>query len=67
MPSSFFARAADQNDDGIMTEEQAKAAPKDNDKMVIKEFNTREDLLASTTPMIAINSIEPEQGPISGK
>lgn len=54
------------NDGNIMTEEEAKNAKKSRDDMVIKDF-TSEELLNSATPMVSIKSIEPQQGPMSGK
>lgn len=41
--------------------------PTDNDGMVIKDFFSKEELNKSKTPLISISSIEPEQGPVSGK
>ena len=59
-------RAQDANNDGILTEEEAKAAAKSTDNQAIKDFG-REELLTSTTPLVSISSIDPEQGPMSGK
>ena len=59
-----FARA--DGDPGVtMTQEEAAAMPKDNGGP-LSDF-TREELNNSKTPMISIASIEPEQGPVTGK
>ena len=50
-----------------MSEAEAKKAAKSGDSQEIKEFVNREDLINSNVPKISIASIEPEQGPISGK
>ncbi len=50
-----------------MSEAEAKKAAKSGDNQEIKEFVNREDLINSNVPKISIASIEPEQGPISGK
>lgn len=40
--------------------------PKDRDTNALNEF-TREELNNSKTPLLSISSIEPEQGPVTGK
>lgn len=51
-----------------MSEEEAKNAKKSRDDMDIKDFTQlREELNSSTTPMVSITSIEPAQGPMTGK
>ena len=49
-----------------MNEDEAKAAPKARDNQLIKDFGS-EELKLSTVPKVSIFSIEPEQGPRTGK
>ena len=49
-----------------MSEEEAKNAAKSRDDLQIKDYG-KEELLLSPVPKISLNSIEPEQGPITGK
>ena len=49
-----------------MTKEEAKAAAKAADNQEIKDFGSKE-LLLSDVPKVSIQSIEPEQGPQTGK
>ena len=49
-----------------MSEEEAKNAAKSRDDLQIKDYG-KEELLLSPVPKISLNSIEPEQGPITCK
>ena len=65
-PSKIYARAADGDEDVIFTKEDAQAARKSADNQNIKDFG-KEELHSSTVPLVSIHSIEPEQGPMTGK
>lgn len=49
-----------------LTKEEAAELGADNRDDSIKDF-TKEELNRSTTPLISITSIDPEQGPVTGK
>ena len=50
-----------------LSEDEVKQLAKSADNQTIKDFTFKEEYMTSSTPMITIQSIEPAQGPQTGK